>query len=126
MASVQEPRNGIHNSWTQGEQGIKQQMDENLVKLGALVGLSVVAIGTTATPGSPVNGQAWIMGTPATGDWIGRQANDIAVYNTALPAPHWFYHRPSDFRSRLTAFDESTNRLHIWDGTNWDRFIQFS
>lgn len=53
--------------------------NEALVLLDALVQPTVVAVAPAAVPAAPVAGQAWIVGTGATGVWAG-QDGALAIF----------------------------------------------
>jgi hypothetical protein len=48
--------------------------------LDTLSQLTVKSLGDTAPPGSPVDGDAYILGSGPTGDWSSFSADDIAYY----------------------------------------------
>lgn len=116
VASV-EPRNDINHSWTLGESGWNQQMDENLLKLATFAGLSAIDRGLTTPPGSPTDGDTYIIPAGATGVWASRD-NQIAIYR-GPPTDAWEFYNPVDFRSRLLCYIEDEAVLSVWNGTNW-------
>lgn len=88
MAST-DPNLGLTYGWTLGESDWNTSMDANLKRLGAVVGLSVIDRTTTAPPGSPANGDRYIIPAGATGAWAGI-TNQIAVRIDGA----WEYHVP--------------------------------
>ncbi len=67
--------------------------NQALQKLDALVQLSVLSRTTTAPPSSLNEGDAYIVATGATGDWVGHD-NEIAVvdggqWSFVVPGPGW-------------------------------------
>ena len=117
MASRQEPRSLVYYDWDNGEDGWKSQMDGNLSKLGTFVGLSAIDKDLTGPPGSPSDGDAYIVAATATGAWINQEDN-IVVWRDHLST--WEVYDISTFRARLLCFIEDENRLVVWNGTNWN------
>jgi len=83
--------------------------------LDTLVQLAVLDRDLTAPPGSPAEGQRWIIKTGATGAWAGH-VNAIAAWQDGA----WQFSTP---QSGWCAFviDEST--LLVWNGTAWSDFF---
>jgi len=68
--------------------------DANLRKIDALLQAGAVAI-QNAPPGSPVEGQVYVVGTSPTGAWAS-QANAIARWNgSAAPSGAWEFFAPA-------------------------------
>lgn len=83
MASSVEPRSGINHSWTFGESGWNTGMDANLLSIGRYAyHLSVKDRDLSVPPGSPVAGDAYIVGPSATGDWATHD-DDVTVWDGA-------------------------------------------
>lgn len=89
MPALLDPNLGLSYAWTLGESGWNTGMDANLKRLGAVVGLSVINRTATAPPGSPVDGDRYIIPAGASGDWAGR-TDQIAVRIDGV----WEYHIP--------------------------------
>lgn len=66
-------------------------VNEALRALDAVVHLSVIDRDLTTPPGSPTDGDRYIVGTSSTGDWSGEDGN-IAVYESTA----WVFYTPSD------------------------------
>jgi hypothetical protein len=81
MPAIVLPNIGVSYGWTAGEDGWKPGMDTNLVMLDCLLHLSVISTANTP-PGSPANGDRYIVGASPTGAWSG-QAGRIAVWVNA-------------------------------------------
>lgn len=62
-------------------------------------------------PGSPSNGDSYIVGASPTGDWAS-QANSIAFYTESA----WFFIAPI---AGNMAFVQDENAWYEYDGTNW-------
>lgn len=116
VASV-DPRNGIFHTWSLGESGWNTQMDANLLRLATFTGLSVIDRNLTAPPGSPADGDAYIVPAAATGAWAG-MTDEIAVWRA--DSSSWEFYDPSTNRARLLCFIEDENRLAVWNGTDWN------
>lgn len=114
VASI-EPRNDVNYQWDLGESGWNLEMDANLLKLSTFMGLSAIDRNLTAPPGSPVDGDVYIVASIATGLWAGRE-NQIAIFRAGVG---WEFYNPADFRSRLLCYIEDEGVLSIWNGTLW-------
>jgi hypothetical protein len=90
MPAITLPNIGVSYGWNVGEDGWKPGMDTNLVMLDSLLHLAVISIANTP-PGSPTNGDRYIVGTSPTGAWAG-QANRVAVWVGAESA--WRFFQP--------------------------------
>jgi len=116
MAATQEPRNNIYYNWALGESGWNSQNDANLLKLATFTGLSVLDRDLTTPPGSPANGDTYIVATGGTGAWAAKDAQ-LAVWRSGAAA--WEFYDPSLTKARLLVFIEDESRLGVWNGTNW-------
>lgn len=81
--------------------------------LDSLVQLAVIDTLVTP-PGSPANGDRYIVGASATGAWSG-QDGKIAVYLT-IGTPGWTFFTPKE---GWRAFDIATLAYTHFDGANW-------
>lgn len=110
MAATTDPNLGLNYGWSARESGWNTGMDSNLKKLGAIVHLSCISILNTP-PGSPTNGDRYIVGSSPTGDWAAK-ANQVAVrvagaWEYYAPATGWLcYNQDND---KLYAFDAAWN-----------------
>ena len=85
--------------------------NEALRGLDALVQLSVKDRDLAAAPGSPANGDRYIVAASPTGIWAGH-AGDIAVFQDGA----WDFHDPNEgFRCWV----EDENAFLIFDGSAW-------
>lgn len=87
-------------------------VNEALQLLDLLVQSSVINTTTTAPPGSPSEGDAYVIAATATGDWAGRE-NDIAAYQNGA----WVYLSPNE---GWTVFDKSGNLAYIYYSGSWN------
>lgn len=85
--------------------------NEALLKLDLQVQLSVVSRSLTAPPGSPVDGDRYIVATGATGAWASKDLNVAAWQNGA-----WVFLAP---RNGWTAYVESEAVTLTWTGSSW-------
>lgn len=83
--------------------------------LDTLVQLAVVDRDLTAPPGSPAEGQRWIVKTGATGAWAGR-ANAIAAWQDGA----WQFSTP---QTGWVAYVVDEGTLLTWNGAAWGDFF---
>lgn len=107
------PRNGIVYGWNLGDSTYKSAMDTNLKKIGAMLQMSVKDRGLSAPPGTPANGDTYIVGPSATGLWAGHE-DDIAIYYTSDTA--WFFLTPVN---GWTSYIEDEEVLSLYNGSLW-------
>jgi hypothetical protein len=67
-------------------------------------------------PGSPAEGQCWIVGASPTGAWVGKTNQIAQWYNSA-----WYFYVASN---GWEIFNIATNRRLIFNGTAWIDNIQ--
>ncbi len=84
---------GLYHSWALGESGWNEQNDFNIVTVAALAQLACISKGVNTPPGSPADGDTYIVGTAPTGAWQGKQ-NFIAVYRANMTAWQMYQPRP--------------------------------
>lgn len=72
---------------------------------------AVVAVGTNTPPGSPVAGQAWVIGTSPTGAWSGKAANVARYYNSS-----WVFIPPIE---GYRAYDQTGDTTYLYNGSAW-------
>lgn len=88
-------------------------VNESLRRLDALVQLAVVSATTSAQPGSPADGQVYIMPAGKTGAaWGAMTNNALAYYRDGA----WEEITP---REGFRAYVKDTDKLLIWDGGAW-------
>lgn len=114
MAST-DPNLGLVYGWTLGESGWNSNMDANLKRLGAVVGLSVKDRDLTTPPASPTDGDRYIVPAAATGAWAGK-TNQIAV----RVASAWEYYVP---RVGWLCFIEDEAVLSAYKPAGWSSGI---
>ncbi len=112
MAEKNDPNMGLSYGYDLGETGWKAGFDVSIKKNGALLQLSVISASTTATPGSPVNGDRYVIpDSGVTGDWVGNEGNVVARVESA-----WEYHTPKE---GWFAWVEDETRHLMYDSANW-------
>lgn len=108
MASYH-PNLALTYNWALGE-FYKTEMDENLVRLGAMVQLSVISRVLTSAPASPAEGDRYIIGAAPTGVWASK-ADQIALWINAA----WVYFIP---KKGTLAFIEAEDKISVFK-TAW-------
>lgn len=78
MPAKIEPRSGMYYNWDLGESGWNNQMDANLLKLGAVSQLGIKSRALAIAPPAPDEGDMYIIADGATGAWAGRK-DQVAV-----------------------------------------------
>jgi hypothetical protein len=115
MPASQDPNFGLNYGWALGEDGWNTGMDANLKKLGALLHLSVLDKDLGTPPGSPAEGDRYIVPSDATGAWSG-QTNKIAVRIDGT----WEFYTPSEGWNAWVA-DEDTQ--YTFNGLTWTTLV---
>lgn len=110
-----DPRNNIVYDWPQGDSTYKDDMDANLRHLGSMLNVSVTNILATP-PGSPNNGDSYIVGASATGAWVG-QENNIAIWFN--DDTQWRFFTPTTGLTSFVTTGTFANQLIAFNGTNW-------
>jgi hypothetical protein len=91
-------------------------INEALALLDATAHLSVINQTTSAPPGSPSEGDAYVVNPTGTGDWAGEDEN-IAIYINGA----WKFVTASE---GIIFYDQNVNSLYVYDGStnNWEKF----
>ncbi|SNT39845.1 DUF2793 domain-containing protein, partial [Antarctobacter heliothermus] len=89
--------------------------NEALRTLDGLVHLSVLDRDLTAPPGSPADGDRYIVASGATGDWSGWDLN-VALWTDGT----WLRLPP---RNGWRAWVEDEGLLLVWDGSTWSDIL---
>jgi len=104
MAERALPGLGLIGFWDLGADGWKDQNDQNLLNLSALTNLKVLNSVTTE-PGSPVNGDIYLLTS-------GANANKIAVRDNGA----WVYLTP---RTGWRLYDATALKFKYFNGSAW-------
>ena len=86
--------------------------NEALTALDALVMIDVVSNALSAPPGSPADGQRWIVAPGGSGAWSGKDGN-IAAWQSGA----WNFYFPNQ---GFVAYIANLGALYVYDGTNWN------
>jgi hypothetical protein len=95
------PKIGLQAFWAWRYSGWKTGMDANMLKLDTIVQMAVEDKDLTSPPGSPSVGDAYIVGSGATGDWSGHD-DEIAIYKNVydndgnVTGQSWQFYTPND------------------------------
>lgn len=88
----------------------------------ALVQASVLSLTIATPPGSPANGDAYVVAASPTGAWAG-QAGNIAVWSTQIATvdtntkvPAWEFHAP---KAGWRVFNVADGNFYFYNGTAW-------
>jgi hypothetical protein len=107
------------------EQQVQPEVTHNsaLVVMSALL-KGVISSGGNTPPGSPTEGDAYIIGTAGTGAWNGKN-NKIAIYYNGA----WNYIPGVDDNGAqiamgarqegMVVYDQAINGLQVWSGSAW-------
>lgn len=113
MASTQDGNLGIWSGYTPGDNGWTAQHNSNWDALDALVQCTVKSITITTPPGSPANGDAYIVPSGATGAWAS-QTNKIAVWVTRSSA--WVFYTP---KNGWQFYNQADLSDYVYNGSAW-------
>lgn len=118
MSVTNGPRLGTMISAVTGDQ-FPVDFRKFLRQYHALVQAAVISKTLTAPPGSPANGDAYIVGASATGAWATHD-KAIAIWTTdnpATPAGLWEFYGPT---IGFSAFNAADSKLYVYDGSTWN------
>lgn len=90
-------------------------VNEAIAKLEAgATCFAVISIGDTAPPGSPAEGDLYVLGASPTGAWSGQGKHVTVYYNAA-----WFFLPPIE---GALAYAQDDNAYYFYDGSAWSLF----
>jgi hypothetical protein len=84
--------------------------NQALTTLDVLAQATVINATTTTPPGSPTDGQAWIVGASATGAWAGKDKQIAAWFSG------WKFYQPKE---GWLCWDQTQDKLFVYDGAAW-------
>jgi hypothetical protein len=106
------PRLGLGYGWVYGEDNWDTGYNRTIKLLDVLTQLSVLSATTTATPGSPTNGDTYLLpASGLSGDWIGFEG----YLGTRIEAT-WAYHAPNE---GWVAWVEDEQRHMVYKSGAW-------
>lgn len=112
------------NTWATGQAQPNQPFNTQLADMQQLVGLTVISRSTTAQPGSPTNGDAYIIPSGATGAaWSTFSAGDVAHYWDDGTNASWVAIGPE---TGLLALVADEGGILQYDGAAWSGIPQAS
>ena len=85
--------------------------NEALTLVDGLIFPVIAGFGSNVAPTNPVPGKAWYTGPNPTGDWFDQPLR-LAIFTSA----GWRFVVP---QKGLTAFDETSGQMILFDGSNW-------
>jgi hypothetical protein len=117
MSPAPGPHAGLPFGWSPGEDGFPEgdfgcQLNAILRGLDAMLFPLVLDKDFTSPPGSPDDGDCYIVGPSATGDWSGHD-DDIAMWWVNA----WKFFTPKEGWHTWVADEDS---IYNFDGTSWD------
>ncbi|RWF66836.1 DUF2793 domain-containing protein [Mesorhizobium sp.] len=87
-------------------------VNEAIAFLEAAAGnFAAVAVGTNSPPGSPAEGDLYVIGASPTGAWTGKAKYATVYYNAT-----WLFMAPIE---GYRAYDQTANAKYIYDGSSW-------
>ena len=107
------PNLGMHYGYTDGENGWGANLTADLKKIDTLLHGRVKNRSTNAPPGTPSDGDRYIVGQSPTGAWISH-ANHVAVYDGLGAA--WVFYAPAKL---WQIHSEDDGAQYVWNGTAW-------
>jgi Protein of unknown function (DUF2793) len=114
MPGVAGPRIGFVWGYSAGENGWGiGGFNPNFLRLEALLHLTITSI-TATPPGSPANGDCYIVAVGGTGVFSGHDRAVAAYFTTGTPA--WSYFTPT---TGMRAFNRATTTYWRYSGTDW-------
>jgi len=90
---------------------------------------SVIQVGLNTPPGTPANGDAYIIGSAPTGAWAGQPdkvvvwSTEIATIDTDTKVPAWEFYPP---QPGWIFYSEADDAFQRYDGTNWTFAFKFA
>jgi hypothetical protein len=117
MSVTDGPRRGLMINALTGD-GFDADFRKLLRAVDALLCCSVINRSTSAPPGSPANGDAYIVNPTGSGAWAGHD-NAIALWTTdnpATPGGLWEFYAATP---GMTTYSVADVALYLYNGTTW-------
>lgn len=125
MTSTTDTRLGVTRGFQLGQSGqsVCDAINKNYRLLSVLMQMTVINHAATTPPGSPADGDAYIIATGATGVWA-TKVNQIAAWDASIgPTGDWFYIVPSN---GLRAHSNSLGYAVTYSGGAWSTSLTAS
>src|SRR5690606_8120560 len=113
MVEKTAPNLGTKYGYDTGESGWGPGYSTNMLRFDTLGHLAVISASETAPPVSPTDGDRYIVGASATGDWAAHDG-EVALWLDDDSAWHFY---PAEAGWRAWAAD--VERFMAYDGTRW-------
>lgn len=111
MAATTGPRLGIKYAWALGENGWNTDNDANLRFMERFgMHLSVKDRDLATPPGSPANGDTYIIAASGTGAWSGKATGTLTMWSTE-GTPAWIFATP---RLGMFAYIEDEQKISVY------------
>lgn len=120
MASVAEPRTGLHYKWQVGD-GFADQMDENLLRVGFLLRPAVINRTQAAPPPVPLNGSAYIVAASGTSGVFAGREKQFAIFNSDEGG--WIFIAPRDGQEAVVTSEGTWGTKTVFKGGNWSNGV---
>lgn len=111
MTEIVAARLGFGWGWDEGEDGWKPGVDQNFRMSDTYTGLTVIDDTLTAPPGSPANGDIYLVKATATGAWATHDAK-IAAYQNGV----WYFY---SVVKGLRGLFVNHGDFRVYDGSAW-------
>ena len=97
--------------WPSGALQPDLVVNDSLYRLDTLVQLSVIDMAHAAPPGSPTDGDRYIVAATATGLWAGKE-NKVATWSAGA----WAFYSP---HTGWRVYNAASTSDYVWNGTAW-------
>lgn len=108
---------GLNYGWALGESGWNDDMDDNLKRIGTLLGLSVKDRSLSTPPGTLTDGDRYLVSSGSSGDWAGHDS-DVALWDDNLSS--WVFYTP---KVGWLCYVENEDKLCVYKNTGWSSGI---
>jgi hypothetical protein len=114
MAATPTPNLALNHKWNFRESGWHTGMDENLVRIGALLHAAALDKDLTAPPGAPTAGDRYLIAAGASGAWAGHDG-EFTLWDGAA----WLFETPAE---GWLVWVSDENLLYAYTGAAWAEF----
>lgn len=113
MAATRKQNLGLYEGWAVNEDGWGPGMNENLRRLDLFVAARVLEMGVNTPPGSPDDGDAYVVGASPTGAWVGHEGEVARWWETGAV---WEFITPLE---GWQVYDDDTATYYKFTGSAW-------